>query len=294
MKKVRKRVFMSVLLPLMALSLAACGNGNSGTDSAGSGNSATGGGAASSSAPAASGEGLPGKVKFASDASYAPMEYMDKDKIAGFDIDFIAEVMKEAGMEYEVVNTGWDTMLTSVQQGTEYHAGLSSVSITEERNQTYDYSIPYFESTNMIMVKEGSEIKSALDLKDKTVAVQTATTADSLMSEIMGLDNPKLKRYDSNAVALMELQGGGADAVVADNAIVGEYIKNNPDQKVVGITDTENFGAEYYGILYPKGSALKAKLDPAIRTVLENGKYEEIYKKWFGEAPNMDSLLKAE
>ncbi|MBY3623214.1 transporter substrate-binding domain-containing protein [Acinetobacter sp. CUI P1] len=234
------------------------------------------------------------KIKFASDASYAPMEYMDTDTIKGFDIDFIKAVMEEAGLSYEVTNTGWDTMLTSVKQGTEYQAGLSSVSITDERKETYDYSIPYFESTNMIMVKEGSDIKNALDLKDKKVAVQAATTADELMSGIMGIDNANLKRFDSNAVALMELNGGGADAVVADIAIVREYMKNNPKQNLVGIVDTENFGAEYYGILYPKGSELREKLDPAIQKVLENGQYAEIYKTWFGEESNLDNLLKAE
>ncbi|KAA9001028.1 basic amino acid ABC transporter substrate-binding protein [Paenibacillus spiritus] len=267
-------MFMSAIMALMLLTAAGCGSNNK----EGSGSSGSGGGET---------------VKFASDASYAPMEFMDGDKIKGFDIDFIRAVMEEAGMKYEVSNTGWDTMLESVKQGTEYQAGLSSVSITDERKETYDFSIPYFESTNMIMVKEGSDIKSALDLKDKKVAVQTATTADTLMSGIMGMDNAKLKRFDSNAVALMELQGGGADAVVADIAIVREFIKNNPDQKLVGITDNTNFTSEYYGILYPKGSELKAKLDPAIQKVLDNGKYEEIYKKWFGEAPNLENLKQA-
>ncbi|MDQ0196538.1 basic amino acid ABC transporter substrate-binding protein [Paenibacillus wynnii] len=268
--KSRKKFIMSGLVAFLLLALVGCGSNN-----ASSGNAA--------------GE----KIMFASDASYAPMEYMDTDTIKGFDIDFIKAVMEEAGMEYEVKNTGWDTMLSSVKQGTEYQAGLSSVSITDERKETYDYSIPYFESTNIIMVKEGSSIKSALDLKDKKVAVQTATTADELMSGIMGVDNGNLKRFDSNAVALMELNGGGADAVVADIAIIREYIKNNPDQKLTSILDTTNFSSEYYGILLPKGSELKAKLDPAIKKVLENGKYAEIYKTWFGEEPNLDNLLNA-
>lgn len=268
--KAKKSSVVLALVASLAVVLAGCGSGNAG-----------------------SGSGDEAAIRFASDASYAPMEFMDGDKITGFDIDFIAAVMEEAGLKHEVVNTGWDTMLTSVQQGTEYDAGISSVSITEERKQTYDYSIPYFESTNMIMVKEGSDIKSALDLTGKTVAVQTGTTADILMTGIMGVDNAKLKRFDSNAVALMELNGGGADAVVADIAIVREYIKNNPNQKLEGIVDPDNFDSEYYGILYPKGSELKEKLDPAIEAVLENGKYAEIYEKWFGESPNLDNVKNA-
>lgn len=233
------------------------------------------------------------KIVFASDATYAPMEYMDKDKIVGFDLDFLAEVMKEAGLKYEVKNVGWDTMLESVKQGKEYKAGISAVSITDDRKATYDFSIPYFESTNMILVKEGSGVKNALDLKNKKVAIQTATTADTLMSGIVGKDSPNLKRFDSTATALLELEKGGVEAVVADIAVVREYIKNNPNKKFQGILDTTNFGSEYYGILFPKGSDLKAKLDPAIKKVIENGTYAKVYKKWFGEEPKTDNLLNA-
>lgn len=233
------------------------------------------------------------KIMFATDASYAPMESMDKDKIVGFDIDFLAEVMKVAELDYEVKNTGWDTMLESVKQGKEYQAGISSISITDERKDTYEFSIPYFESTNMILVKEGSTIKSALDLKDKKVAVQGATTADELMTKIMGNGNSNLKKFDSNVLAFMELDNNGVDAAVADIAIVREYAKNNPKKKFITITDTVNFGSEFYGIAYPKGSDLKAKLDPAIKTVLENGTYAKVYEKWFGEKPNVDVILKA-
>ncbi|WP_454193028.1 basic amino acid ABC transporter substrate-binding protein [Paenibacillus sp. Marseille-Q7038] len=229
-------------------------------------------------------------VKLATDAAYAPMEFMDKGKITGFDIDFVAAVMEEAGMSHEVINTGWDAMLTSVQQGTEYKAGISSVSITEERKQTYDYSLPYFESTNMILFNKGAGITSALDLTDKKVAVQGATTADSLMTKIIGKDNNNLKRLDSNALALMELEGGGVDAVVADVAIVQEYMKNNPNKPFDSVLDPENFVSEYYGILFPKGSELKAQIDSAIKKIIENGKYTEIYKKWFGEEPDMSRL----
>ncbi len=275
---------MSLLLTLIFVMLAGCGTPPS-QDAA----STTSG--ASSSTETATTDSVP--IKFATDASYAPMEFMDLDQVKGFDIDFLDAVMKQAGMKYEVSNTGWDTMLESVRQGTEYQAGISSVSITADRKESYSFSLPYFESTNVIMVKQGSDIKSALDLKNKKVAVQNGTTADILMSGIMGKDNSNLSRFESNALALLELDNGGADAVVADIAIVNEYIKNNPDKKLVSISDSKNFNSEYYGILYPKDSELKAKLDPAIQTIIDNGTYAEIYKKWFGTEPDL-THLKAE
>ncbi|EXX85924.1 glutamine ABC transporter substrate-binding protein [Paenibacillus darwinianus] len=269
----RRSLWVVAVTLMIALIAAGCGQGG---DKGGSG-------------------GAEAKVyKFATDAQYAPMEFMDKGKVAGFDVEFLDIVMKEAGLKYDIVNTGWDPMLASVQQGTEYDAGISSVSITEERKQTYDYSMPYFESINMILVKQDSPVQSALDLKNKKVGVQISTTADTLMTEIMGQNNADLKRFDSNTVALLELEGGGVDAVVADIAIVREYVKNNPDKNFKEVADAANFTPEYYGILLPKGSELKALLDPAIKAVIENGKYTEVYKKWFGEEPNTDNLLNAE
>ncbi|SEO36989.1 basic amino acid ABC transporter substrate-binding protein [Paenibacillus sp. OV219] len=277
-----KKWLASAIITLMAVVIVTgCGaKNNENTGSEASGNNASNAGDTKT-------------YKFATDASYAPMEFMDKDELKGFDIEFLDAVMKQAGLKYEVANTGWDAMLESVKQGTEYQGGVSSVSITDDRKQTYDYSMPYFESRNVIMVKEGSEIKSATDLKDKKVAVQTGTTADILMTKIMGNGNTDLKKFDSNAVALMELDQGGADAVVADIAIVNYYIQTNPKKKYISIEDNTNFSPEYYGLLFPKGSDLAAKVDPAIKAIIDNGTYTELYKKWFGEEPNTANLLNA-
>jgi glutamine transport system substrate-binding protein len=247
----------------------------------------------SASAPVESASAPAVVYRFATDASYAPMENMDKDKIVGFDIDFLAAVMKEAGLEYEIKNIGWDNLLESVKQGKEFDGGISAITISDDRKQSYDFTIPYFESANMILVKEGSDIKNALDLKGKKVAVQANTTADTLMTGIFGKGNTDLKKFDSNALALLELSSNGVDAVVADFAVVQEYVKNNPDKKFTGILDRENFASEYYGIAFPKGSELKAKLDPAIRKVLESDTYKEIYKKWIGVEPDMTGVLNA-
>ena len=290
-----KRYALGMIVLMTAVALSGCGakkandtegaanGGNNGAANSGNESNATGGSGADETT-----------YLFASDGSYAPMEYMDKDVLKGFDIDFLDAIMKEAGLKYEVRNVGWDAMLESVKQGKEYQAGISSISITDDRKQTYDFSMPYFESTNVIMVKEDSDIKSAADLKGKKVAVQGGTTADILMTKIMGEGNTDLKKFDSNAVALLELDQGGADAVVADIAIVRDYIKNNPNKKLKEVLDNTNFTPEYYGIAYPKDSELKAKLDPAIKAVIGNGKYAEIYKKWFDEEPDTTHLVATE
>ena len=90
----------------------------------------------------------------------------------------------------------------------------------------------------------------------------------------------------------MELENNGVDAVVADIAIVREYVKNNPNKKFdydFWIQQTSNPSTTVF--LLPKGSELKAKLDPAIKKVIENGAYAKVYKKWFGQEPDTKKLL---
>ncbi|SFB62073.1 polar amino acid transport system substrate-binding protein [Cohnella sp. OV330] len=276
------RKLTSIILTVaLAVGLSACGAKES--------SNANAGGAASADA---------GKVtlKFATDASYAPMESMDKDKIVGFDVDFLDAVMKEAGYDYKLDNTGWDPLFADLGSGNhKYDGGISSISITDERKQSFDFSIPYFESVNMILTKEDKPVKDALELKGKKVAVQGGTTAEILMKGIMGDNNPNLKRFDSNTLALMELESNGVDAVVADFAVVQSYVQSNPDKKLNAIYDRTNFASEYYGILFPKGTdeTVKSDIDAAVEKVRASDAYKEIYKKWIGVEPDTSNLVTA-
>ncbi|WP_027408090.1 basic amino acid ABC transporter substrate-binding protein [Anoxybacteroides tepidamans] len=237
-----------------------------------------------------SGEGNK-KIVVGTDASFAPFEYMDKGKIVGFDVDLLDAVMKEAGIDYELKNIGWDPLFAAVQ-GKEVDMAVSGITINDKRKQTYDFSMPYFESTHMIMVKEDSPIKNALDLKGKVVGVQNGTTGQAAVEKLLGAENKNIKKFENTVVAIMDLLNGGVEAVVTDNAVANEYVKNNPDKKLKTIEDPTNFESEFYGFMFPKGSDLKPKVDAAIKKVIESGKYAEIYKKWFGNEPKVDNLLK--
>ncbi|MDR9793100.1 basic amino acid ABC transporter substrate-binding protein [Aeribacillus pallidus] len=264
----RKIIAFAAMATLLFM-LSACGSNNSGkNDAAGNDEKKT--------------------LKVVTNAAYAPFEYIDKGKVVGFDIDFINAVAKEAGYKVDIKHTGWDPMFAEVQRK-QADLAASSVSITEDRKQTYDFSVPYFESTLMILVPEDSDIQNALDLKGKKVAVQNGTTGQTAAEKILAGDGT-VKKFEDNVLAIMELLNGGADAVVADNAVVNEYIKNNPDKKLKAIKDPEHFDSEFYGLMFAKGSKLKPELDKAINTLFENGTYSEIYKKWFGVEPDIDIL----
>jgi glutamine transport system substrate-binding protein len=267
MKK-KSSIFSLILLTVCIFLLAACGT------------SKTGG---------SDGEKEKKPLRVVTDAAYAPFEYLDKDEVVGFDIDFLKAVAKEAGYEIEINHVGWDPIFVEL---TEKRADLaiSAITINDERKQTYDFSVPYFLSTNKILVPEGSDIKSADDLKGKVVAVQNGTTGQEAMDKLLGKNHKDIKKFENNNLAIMELTSGGADAVVADNTVIEEYAKNNPDQKLVVIEDEKNFEAEFYGLMLPKDSKLKKDFDKAINAVLENGKYEEIYQEWFKSSPDVQKI----
>src|ERR1700730_410644 len=109
-----KKGWLLTLIVILTVVASGCGAKGKGGAAAVESGSAP---AASQSAPAESTAAPAVVYRFATDASYAPMENMDKDKIVGFDIDFLAAVMKEAGLQYEIKNIPWDNLLQSVKIG---------------------------------------------------------------------------------------------------------------------------------------------------------------------------------
>lgn len=269
----KKKAMLSFLLLLtLSLILSACGTSNEKADDKDTGSKET-----------------KKTLRVVTDAAYAPFEYMDKGKIVGFDIDLVNAVAKEAGYELKVDHVGWDPIFVEIE-GKRADFAVSSITINDERKQSYDFSSAYFLSTNKILVKEGSPIKSAADLKDKVVAVQNGTTGQEAVEGLLGKNNEKIKKFENNNLAIMELNSGGADAVVADNTVVEEYAKNNPNDKLIVIEDADAFDAEFYGLMFPKGSELRDEIDAALKTVLDNGTYTKIYKEWFGTEPDIEKI----
>nr|WP_231618377.1 MULTISPECIES: basic amino acid ABC transporter substrate-binding protein [unclassified Fictibacillus] len=228
------------------------------------------------------------KLTVGTDAAYAPFESLDGEKIVGFDVDLLDAVMKEAGLEYEIKNTGWEPLFIALKNK-EVAAGISAITINDKRKKTYDFSSPYFESVNMILAKEGTSIKSAKDLEGKKVSVQNGTTGQEALEKMFG-KNENIKKFDNNTLAIQALLNGEVEAVVADNAVVQEYEKNNPDKKLVTISDKDSFESEFYGIIFPKDGEHQDEVNKALKKVIDDGEYAEIYKKWFGEEPNVDVL----
>ena len=219
------------------------------------------------------------------DAAYAPFESQnEKGEIVGFDIDVVKAVAAKGGFQVKFVNTPWEGIFKTLDSG-ERDIVASSVTITDERKQSMDFSTPYFDAQQFIAVKEGSKVASFADLKSLKVGVQTGTTGDEAVSKLQGKTSANIKRFESTPLALKELEAGGVDAVVADNGVVVHYVANNPGGKFKTVTDKE-FVPEQYGIALKKGNAdLLAKVNKGLADIKADGTYTQIYTRYFGAAP---------
>lgn len=216
------------------------------------------------------------KIVAGTEATYAPFEYLDdKGKVVGLDAEILAAIGEEMGIETEVKNTGWETTFNQVTTG-ELDLGAAAITITDERKQSYDFSDPYYEATLLIVTKEGSSIASYEDLKDKKISAQINTTGHIAAQELQGVASSKILAYENFAVALQEVINGSADAAIGDNAVVLDYLKNNPDSGLVSIED-DSFDADYFGFMVKKGNKeLLDILNEGLQKIKDNGKLAEI------------------
>ena len=219
------------------------------------------------------------------DAAYAPFESQnEKGEIVGFDVDVVQAIAAKAGIQVKFVNTPWEGIFNTLQQG-DRDMVVSAVTITDERKQTMDFSDPYFDAAQLIAVKESSKVTKFADLKKLKVGVQTGTTGDEAVTKLLGKTSTNIKRFESTPLALKELEAGGVDAVVADNGVVAHYVANNPGGKFKALSDKE-FVPEQYGIAVKKGNAeLLGKLNQGLAAIKADGTYAQIYAKYFGGAP---------
>lgn len=210
------------------------------------------------------------------EATFAPFEYMDeKGNVVGIDKEIMDAISEEMGVSIEMKNVGWDSVFEGIKGGT-VDIGASAITITEKRQQDYDFTTPYFEATQLIVVKSDSDITSLADLEGKKVSVQINTTGHEAAKKAFGEMNPDIAAFENLPSAIMEMLNGSTAATIADNAVVYEYMKNNPDKDLKVIEDTA-FEKEQYGFMVKKGNEeLLNILNDGLEKLDANGKLAEI------------------
>jgi len=218
-------------------------------------------------------------IVVATDATWPPMEYIDESKdIIGFDIDLMKEIAKAGGFTVEFKNTAWDGIFAGLAGG-KYDAVMSSVTITDERKQQMDFSKPYINAGQILVVpKSTSGVSKLADMKGKIVAAQIGTTGSFEIEKISGVE---LKTYDEIGLAFEDLVNGRIDGVVADTPVAADFALQSESYKgklkIVG----EPFTDEYYGIAVQKGNTeVLDAINKGLDKVLGTSAYEKIEKKW--------------
>jgi polar amino acid transport system substrate-binding protein len=218
------------------------------------------------------------------DAAYAPFESQNETgEIVGFDIDIVRAVADKAGLQVKFINTPWEGIFNALKQG-DRDLLVSSITITDERRQSMDFSEPYFDAHQLIAVRGDSKVTRFQDLEALRVGVQTGTTGDETITKLQGKNSVNIKRFESTPLALKELESGGIDAVVADNGVVINYVANNAASRFRMVNDPA-FVPEHYGIAVRKGdAALLAKLNQGLAAIRADGTYDRIHAKYLGLA----------
>jgi len=220
------------------------------------------------------------KVIVATDTSFPPFEYVDPktNEYTGFDIELIKAIAEAEGLDIELKPMEFKAIIPGLQTGT-LDAAVAGISITEQRKKVVNFSEPYFRAGLVIAVRpDNTTIKSKDDLKGKTIAVKLGTTSEKFARQIEGAT---VKTFDNGNDVYLEVINGGADAAIEDLPVIKHYIVQNPGKlKVV----SEPMTGDDYGIAVAKGKEeLLKKINDGLKKVKESGKYDELYKKYFGE-----------
>ena len=225
-------------------------------------------------------EGRPESITVATDATWPPMEFVDPDtgELVGFDIDLINRIAEEAGFEVEIQNTAWEGIFGGLGAG-QYDAVISSVTITAERQENMDFSEPYINAGQVLIVQQStSGVTTLEDLRGEEVGAQIGTTG---AIEIQNMDGVELRTYDEIGLAIEDLANGRISGVVADTPIAANYALQNEEYsetlKIVG----EPFTNEFYGIAVQEGNDdVLAMINEGLAAAQEDGYIEELENKW--------------
>lgn len=222
------------------------------------------------------------KIVVATNPTWPPLEFLDDNKnIIGYDIDMIQAIGKEAGLDVEIRMTAWDGIFAGVAAGN-YDVIASGVTITPERQRAFEFSKPYYDVQQIVVVKKGDAAANFEALKGRTVGGQIGTTG-VFVAQKSGVDMT-LREYDDVGLAMQDLLNGRIDAVICDSP-VALYYANQKE----GFTDHLSIAfrteaTESFGFVVRKGRTdLVDRLNKGIDAVRAKGIEAELIRKWMGE-----------
>lgn len=264
----RTRVLATTAATAGLLLVAACSSGDGG----GSGTKTAAGGVELVKA---------GRLTTCTHLPYPPFQSEIDGKVQGFDVSLIDLVAKDLGVKQEILDTPFENFKTGAFLNSgECDLAAAGMTITEERKKNVDFSDPYFDATQALLVDKSSGITSLADAKSKKVAIgaQAQTTGEDY-AKSQGLDPVS---FESSDAVLNGLRSGQVKAVVIDYPVVQGWLKTKANADAFQVAEQINTG-EQYGFTVKKGNTkLLAAVNKALATAKSDGTYKTLYEKWIG------------
>ena len=212
---------------------------------------------------------------------FPPFVYFNSEgQLVGFDVELIQEIARRLNLQVDFAYIPFDGLFATLEAETA-DAAINSITITARRDEAIDFSRPYFKSGLAIAVRtDDTQINSLQDLRGKKVAVKLGTTGADLAAQV---PNTQLVTFDSAEKALLDLNKGNVDAVIKDEPTTRGMIERMGLKNIHLLP--ELLTKEYYGIGLPPGSPNKAFIDQTLGTMIADGSYERLYRKWFRQSP---------
>lgn len=278
MKKTIKVLAASLAMVFAAASMAACGGSSSSSTTSAASSASASSAASSASSEAAAETKDNGTIKFGTNAEFPPFESVVAEGVIGefdgIDMAVAKEIGERLGMEVSMENMEFDSLLVSLQNK-QVDAVIAAMTVTDERKDAVDFSTPYYTATQVMIVKEDSDIAKASDMEGKKIAVVQGYTGETCVKDL-GYDYEAFKK---GTECIMELLNGKCDVVVIDSATAQKYIEDNEGLKIV--EDKDAFSSEEYAIAVNKDNKeLLEKINSVIGEMLEDGTIAEYSAKY--------------
>lgn len=209
----------------------------------------------------------------ATNAEFPPYEYYEGDEVVGIDAEIAQAIAEELGMTLKIEDMAFDSIIPAVTSG-KADFGAAGMTVTEDRKKNVDFTDTYAKATQVIIVKEDSDIAGPDDLTGKKIGVQLGTTGDIYAGDI---EDAEVEQYNKGFEAVQALTQGKIDAVVIDGEPAKEFVAQAEGLKILD----EAFTEEEYAIAVAKGNDdLREKINDALAKLKESGKIDEIVAKY--------------
>ena len=219
------------------------------------------------------------KLVMATNATFPPYEFYEGEKIVGIDAEIAAAIAEKLGMELEIQDTEFGSIITGVQTG-KYDIGMAGMTVTEERKLSVNFSDTYATGIQSVIVKEDSDIKTIDDLAGKKIGVQQDTTGHIYASapvEEGGYGDDAVTPFNKGTDAVAALVNGKVDCVIIDNQPAKSFVEANEG---LVILDTE-YAVEDYAICIAKeNTELLEKVNTALNELIEDGTVQKVIDKY--------------